>query len=326
MSYDEVLTEGIKIFSGNSNRPLAQKIAEALGLELSDLEATKYSDGECSVKINESVRGYDIFVIQSTSEPVNDNLMELLIIIDGLKRASAGRITAVMPFFAYARQDKTYHHRDPISARLVADLLVTAGADRVLTLDIHTTQIQGFFSCPMENMRGNPIFADYYSKKMKEYDGDFVVVTPNIGSVKRNRTLAESINLPIAIIDKRFKDIDSEGTTHIIGDIKDKNIIMVDDMINTGKSMCDAADDLKKNGAKRIFACCSHPIFSDAAVDKIKASAIEELVILDTINQEQYREDDQFKILSVKDVLANAIISIHNNESISRLYNNLIEL
>ncbi len=318
------LTKGIKLFAGNSNEPLAKKIAEALGIQLSDMVAGKFSDGESTVKINELVRGYDVFVVQSTSEPVNDNLMELLIILDALKRASAGRITAVMPYFGYARQDMKYNPRDPISARLVADLLYKAGADRVLSIDIHTTQLQGFFNCPMENLRGNPIFVDYYSKKIDSVEGDFAVVSPNIGAVKRSRALAEALNLPLAIIDKRIQEIDSEGKTSIIGDIKGKNIIMLDDMINTGKVIKGAAQDLKDHGVGRIFAACSHPIFAGDAVEQIKTSPIEEFVLLDTINQEKYANEEGFKILSVSGVFANAILSIHNNESISRLYNELV--
>ena len=324
MSLEANLTKGIKVFAGNSNIPLAKKIAKSLGVELSDLVAGKFSDGESTIKINEMVRGYDVFIIQSTSSPVNDNLMELLIIIDALKRASAGRITAIIPYFGYARQDMTYMPRDPISARLVADLLYVSGVDRVLSMDIHTTQIQGFFSCPMDILRGNPLYVDYYSKKIKEVEGDFVVVSPSVGAVKRNRALAEALNLPMAIIDNRLHEIDSKRVSTIIGDVKGKNIIMVDDMINTGVSMCNAAADLVENGVVKVFACCSHPIFAENAVDKIQASAIEELVILDTINQEKYANVEGFKILSICDIFANAIISIHNNQSMSRLYDSLM--
>lgn len=318
------LINEIKLFAGNSNLPLAEKIAISLGMNLSSIDAGKFSDGESYVKINESVRGYDVFVIQSTSSPVNDHLMELLIILDAMKRASAGRVTAIIPYFGYARQDMIYDVRDPISARLVADLLVAAGADRVLAIDIHTTQIQGFFNCPMDNMRGNPLFVAYYKAKMEEIAGDFVVVSPNIGSTKRNRILAEAIDVPLAIIDRRIHDISSDDTTSVIGDIKGKNVIMVDDMINTGKTMCFAAQTLIDGGAKHVFACCTHPIFSDTAVEDLSSSVIEELVILDTINQEQYAGVDKIKILSVCDIFANAITSIHNNQSISRLYNTLL--
>lgn len=318
------LTKGIKVFAGNSNIPLAKKIAKSLGIELSDMVAGKFSDGESTIKINESVRGYDVFVIQSTSVPVNDNLVELLIILDALKRASAGRISAIIPYFGYARQDMTYMPRDPISARLVADLLFKAGADRVISMDIHTTQIQGFFSCPMDIMRGNPLFVEYYSKKIQEVEGDFVIVSPSVGAVKRNRALAEALDLPLAIIDNRLHEIKGKMVTTIIGDVKGKNIIMVDDMINTGESMINAALDLVENNADKIFACCSHPIFAEEAVVKIQASAIEELVILDTINQEKYAHIDGFKILSVCDIFANAIISVHNNKSISQLYDSLM--
>ena len=318
------LTKGIKVFAGNSNLPLAKKVAKTLGIDLSDIIAGKFSDGESTVKINEMVRGFDVFIIQSTSEPVNDNLMELLIIIDALKRASAGRITAVMPYFGYSRQDMKYRPRDPISARLVADLLYVSGANIVLSMDIHTTQIQGFFSCPMDIMRGNPLFVDYYRKKIPKVEGDFVVVSPTVGAVKRNRALAESLNLPMAIIDNRLQEVESEKVSTVIGNVKGKNIIMVDDMINTATSMCNAADVVKASGANRIFACCSHPIFAEEAVAKIQASPIEELVLLDTINQEKYADIEGFKFLSICKIVANAIISVHNNKSMNRLYDNLM--
>ncbi len=324
MSIDANLTKGIKIFAGNSNGPLAEKIAKSLGVELSDLDAGKFSDGESTIRINETVRGYDVFVIQSTSAPVNDNLMELLIIIDAMKRASAGRITAIMPYFGYARQDMKYNPRDPISARLVAELLYTAGANRVLSMDIHTTQIQGFFNCPMENMRGKPILIDYYRTKIKSVGGDFVVVSSSTGAVKRNRAVAEALDLPLAIIDRRLYKNDMDNTTSIIGDVNGKNVLMVDDIINTGETICTSAEDLKNNGVDKIFACVSHPILSGNALEMIQASPIEELVMLDTINQEAYRGAKCVKILSVCDVFANAIIAIHNNESVSRLYNKLL--
>lgn len=314
-------TEGIKIFAGSSNHKLAKKITEALGIELSDMSTGQFADGESFVKINELVRGYDIFVIQSTSDPVNDNLMELLITIDALKRASAGRITAVIPYFAYARQDRKYSARDPISAKLVAELLEAAGVDRVVTMDLHSSQLQGFFNCALENMRGVPLFIEYYRRKIFETEGDFVVVSPSVGAVKRNRHLAEKLNIPLAIIDKR-----SDKGARIIGDVKGKNIIMLDDMIDTGNTICSAADALEEHGVAKVFVCGIHPILAGSADEMIRDSIIEELVILDTICHAHDRKTKDFKVLSVCDIFANAIISIHNNRSVSRFYNELHEV
>jgi len=316
-------TKGIKLFAGNSNKPLASKISQMLDINLSQCVLEQFSDGECSVKINESVRGYDIFILQSTSNPVNDNLMELLIMIDAMKRASAGRITAIIPYFGYARQDMTYRPRDPISARLVSDLIVTAGADRVLTMDIHATQMQGFFSCPMENMRGNPLFVAYYSMKMDELGDNFVAVAPNLGSVKRNRLLAESLNIPLAIIDKRINDIEEGKEAKVIGSVAGKHVIMVDDMINTGSTMLYGAETVIANGAKSVMACCTHPVLMEDALDRILESPIEELVVLDTIDRENQAGREGFKILSASGILASAITSIHENKSISRLYDRI---
>ena len=316
-------TKGIKLFAGRSNQPLAQKIAKHLDVELSDIVLDKFSDGECSVKINETVRGYDIFIIQSTSNPVNDNLMELLIIIDALKRASAGRITAVIPYFGYARQDMVYKPRDPISARLVSDLIVTAGADRVLTLDIHTSQIQGFFSCPMDNMRGNPLLVGYYKKIMADKDGDFIAVAPNEGAVKRNRLLAERLNIPLAVLDNRYDKNEGKGTANVIGNVTGKHVIMVDDMINTGDTMISGANAVMAAGALSVSACCSHPVFMNDALDKVLASPVEELVVMDTIDREDKKDREGLTILSTSAILASAIDSVHDNKSISRLYDSI---
>ena len=316
--------DGIKIFSGNSNKPLAQKIARSLGGELAICEAGQFSDGESFVKIGEIVRGIDCFVIQSTSNPVNDNLMELLITIDALRRASAGRITAVIPYYGYARQDRKARARDPISAKLVADLFQAAGADRILTMDLHSAQIQGFFSMPVDHMLGNPMLVDYYKNKIKEIDGDFVVVAPDIGSVKRSRSFAEEIDVPLAIIDKRRPEANVSEVMSVIGDVKDKNVIMVDDMIDTAGTICNAAQAMHEKGAKRIFACCTHPVLSGPAIERIQKSAIEELVVLDTIQLLDDKKIDKIKQLSVCDIFANAIKAIHNNESVSKLFDKLL--
>jgi ribose-phosphate pyrophosphokinase len=316
--------DGIKIFSGNSNKPLAQRIARSLGGELAICEAGQFSDGESFVKIGEIVRGIDCFVIQSTSNPVNDNLMELLITIDALRRASAGRITAVIPYYGYARQDRKARARDPISAKLVADLFQAAGADRILTMDLHSAQIQGFFSMPVDHMLGNPMLVDYYKNKIKEIEGDFVVVAPDIGSVKRSRSFAEEIDIPLAIIDKRRPEANVSEVMSVIGDVKDKNVIMVDDMIDTAGTICNAAQAMHEKGAKRIFACCTHPVLSGPAIERIQKSAIEELVVLDTIQLSSDKQIDKIKQLSVCDIFANAIKAIHNNESVSKLFDKLL--
>ncbi len=318
--------DGIKIFSCNSNLPLAQKIAQALDVELSDIQAGQFSDGESFVKINELVRGYDCYVIQSTSNPVNDHLMELLIAVDALKRASAGRITAVIPYYGYARQDRKARARDPISARLVADLLKASGVDRVLTMDLHSSQIQGFFDIPLDHMLGNPILIDYYKKKIKEVEGDFCVVSPDVGSVKRSRTFAEKLDVPLAIIDKRRPDANISEVMSVIGEVAGKNIIMVDDMIDTAGTICNAANAMGEKGAKRVFACCTHPVLSGPAIERIEKSAIEELVVLDTIILDDHKRIEKIKQLSVCDVFANAITAIHGNESVSKLFEKLIKL
>ena len=316
--------DGIKIFSCNSNKELAEKIAKSLGGELSKCEAGQFSDGESFVKVGEMVRGVDCFVIQSTSYPVNDNLMELLIAIDALRRASAGRITAVIPYYGYARQDRKARARDPISARLVADMIQAAGADRVLTMDLHSPQIQGFFTMPVDHMLGNPILVDYYKNKVETREGDFVVVAPDIGSVKRSRAFAEQIDVPLAIIDKRRPEANVSEVMSVIGEVEGKNVIMVDDMIDTAGTICNAAQAMLEKGAKKIYACCTHAVLSGPAIERIEKSAIEELVVLDTIALTDEKRIPKIKQLTVAEVLANAIQSIHNNESVSKLFNVLL--
>lgn len=312
--------DGIKIFACNSNRDLAKSIANSLGMELSKSEVGQFSDGETYVKIGEMVRGVDCYIIQSTSSPVNDNLMELLIMIDALRRASAGRITAVMPYYGYARQDRKARARDPISARLVADLIQTAGADRVLTMDLHSAQIQGFFTMPVDHMLGNPLLVKYYQEKVGYEKDSYVVVSPDIGSVKRTRQFAEYIDVPMAIIDKRRPEDNVSEVMHIIGEVNGKNVILVDDMIDTAGTICNAANALKERGAKRVFACCTHPVLSGPAIERIQASAIEELVVLDTIALEDCKKIDKIKQLTVADILADAIYRIHHNASVSKLF------
>ena len=277
-----MITHGneIKLFSGNSNLPLAQAIAKKLNTELGGIEVTTFSDGEISVHIEETVRGRDLFIIQSTCSPVNDNLMELLIMIDAAKRASAGRITAVIPYFGYARQDRKAKARDPITAKLVADLIVAAGADRVLTMDLHANQIQGYFDIPVDHLLGMPILAKYFKEKNMD---DLVIVSPDHGSVTRARNMAEVLNCPIAIIDKRRPEPNKSEILNIIGNIEDKNCIILDDMIDTAGTICNAANAIKDLGAKAVYAAATHPVLSGPAVERLEKSAIEELVLLNTV-------------------------------------------
>ena len=273
-----MITHGneIKLFSGNSNLPLAQAIAKKLNTELGGIEVTTFSDGEISVHIEETVRGRDLFIIQSTCSPVNDNLMELLIMIDAAKRASAGRITAVIPYFGYARQDRKARSRDPITAKLVANLITAAGADRVLTMDLHAEQIQGFFDIPVDNLLGGPTIYNHFAK-----EGNIdVVVAPDMGSVKRARKVAEKFGVPIAIIDKRRPKANVMEVMNIIGDVKGKRCFMVDDMIDTAGTICQGAQALKDLGATEIYAACTHAVLSGPAVERLEKSPITKLVML----------------------------------------------
>ena len=308
----------IKLFACNSNIPLAEKIAAQLGLPLSKCTVGKFSDGEINVSIGETVRGSDVFIIQSTCTPVNDNLMELLIMIDAMKRASAGRITAVIPYFGYARQDRKSKSRDPISAKLVADLISAAGADRVLTMDLHAAQIQGFFNIPLDHMEGMPILSQYIERKNLE---DLVIVSPDLGSVNRARKIANRLDVPIAIIDKRRPKPNVSEIMNIIGDIKDKNLLIIDDIIDTAGTLCNAANALKERGAKSVRACATHGILSGPAIDRIEASALEELILLDTIPLAGDKKLDKIKVETVAPLFAQAIQRIYADQSVSTLFN-----
>ena len=314
-----MITHGteIKLFSGNSNRPLAEAIAKELDMELSIVECGTFSDGEISVHLGETVRGRDVFIIQSTSQPVNDNLMELLVMIDAAKRASAGRITAVMPYFGYARQDRKARPRDPITARLVADLIQTAGADRILTMDLHALQIQGFFSIPVDHLVGGPLLFKYFEDKVDE---DFVVVSPDVGSVTRARNVAAKLGCNMAIIDKRRPKANQLEVMNIIGDIKGKKCLMVDDMIDTAGTICQGAEALFKNGAKEIYACCTHAVFSGPAIERIKNSHITKLVVLDTINMPEEKKIDKIEIVSAAKLFALAVENVYLDRKMSDLY------
>ncbi|MBR5806303.1 MAG: ribose-phosphate pyrophosphokinase [Oscillospiraceae bacterium] len=308
----------IKLFACNSNIPLAEKIAAQLGLPLSKCTVGKFSDGEINVSIGETVRGSDVFIIQSTCTPVNDNLMELLIMIDAMKRASAGRITAVIPYFGYARQDRKSKSRDPISAKLVADLISAAGADRVLTMDLHAAQIQGFFNIPLDHMEGMPILSQYIERKNLE---DLVIVSPDLGSVNRARKIANRLDVPIAIIDKRRPKPNVSEIMNIIGDIKDKNLLIIDDIIDTAGTLCNAANALKERGAKSVRACATHGILSGPAIERIEASALEELILLDTIPLSDEKKLDKIKVETVAPLFAQAIQRIYADQSVSTLFN-----
>ena len=313
----------IKIFSGNSNPKLAGEIAEYLGLPLGKSEVKKFSDGEISVSIHESVRGSDVFVVNPTSNPVNTNLMELLIMIDGLKRASAGRITAVIPYFGYARQDRKAKSRDPISAKLVSDLITAAGADRVLTMDLHAPQIQGFFNMPVDHLTGAPVLANYFLKKLEEEGGqeNLVVMSPDVGSINRARTFATRFNAPIAIVDKRRPKANESQVMNIIGDVRDKDIIIFDDMVDTGGTLFHAAEAIKKAGARSIRAAATHAILSGPAIEYIRTSdVIDELVFTDTIALPEEKQHPRVTVLSVAPTFAEAIARIYSDKSLSSLF------
>lgn len=312
--------KNIKIFTANSNPEFAKKIAEHLGVSIGKSEVGTFSDGEIFVNIGETVRGSDVFVVQSTCSPVNNNIMELLIMIDAFRRASAGRITAVIPYFGYARQDRKAKARDPISSKLVADLIATAGADRVLTMDLHAPQIQGFFNVPVDHLLGVPVLSKYYKEKFKGMEQETVVVSPDLGSVTRARNFAQRIDVPIAIIDKRRPKANVAEVMNIIGDIKDKNVILVDDMIDTAGTITQGAQALVDRGAKKVFACCTHGVLSGPAIDRIRDSVIDELVILDTVPLPAEKQIDKIKVLTVAPVFGEAIERIYEDLSVSTLF------
>lgn len=314
--------KGIKIFSGNSHPKLAQDIANILGTTVGESQVGTFSDGEISVNINETVRGTDLFIVQSTNEPVNDNLMELLIMIDAFKRASAGRITAVVPYYGYARQDRKAKARDPITAKLVADLLTAAGADRVLTMDLHASQIQGYFNIPVDHLLGSPILAKSFVENGFNDKDDVVVVSPDLGSVTRARKFADKLNAPIAIIDKRRPRANVSEIMNIIGDVRGKRCILIDDMIDTAGTIANAANALKDLGAKNVYACCTHGVLSGPAFERINNSAIEELVMLNTVPLPEKEGLDKFKSISVAPIFAEAIKRIYDDEPISKLFEN----
>ena len=310
----------IKIFTGNSHCKLAEDISDILGVAVGKSKVSTFSDGEISVDINETVRGMDVFIVQSTCSPVNNNLMELLIMIDAFKRASAGRITAVVPYYGYARQDRKAKSRDPITAKLVADLLTAAGANRVLTMDLHASQIQGYFNIPVDHLLGGPILAEYFISKGLEDQDDVVVVSPDLGSVTRARKFADNLHAPIAIIDKRRPKANVSEIMNIIGDVEGKRCILIDDMIDTAGTITNAANALKDLGAKNVYACCTHGVLSGPAMDRINKSVIEELVMLNTIPLSEDKESAKIRSISVAPLFAEAIKRIYDDQPISKLF------
>lgn len=309
----------LKIFSGTANRSLAEKIAQNLGQELGEAQIVRFNDGEVFVKVDETVRGDTTFIVQSTSEPVNEHIMELLIFIDAMKRASAKSIVAVIPYYGYARQDRKASPREPITAKLVANLLSSAGADRVMMMDLHAKQIQGFFDIPADHMEAMPIIAKYFINKGLRGE-NIVVVSPDVGGVKRARGLAEWLDTSIAIIDKRRPKPNVSEVMNIIGDIEGKTAIIIDDIIDTAGTICNGAKALSEKGAKEIYVCCTHPVFSGKAVERLIESPIKEVVVTDTIELPDSKRFDKLTILSVDKLLTEAIKRVFNNQSLSQLF------
>ncbi len=312
------MKNNLLIFSGNANKKLAVDICEYLKVKLGDASVDTFSDGEIRVKINENVRGHDVFVVQSTSFPSNQNLMELLVMIDAVKRASAQRITAVLPYFGYARQDRKDQPRVPITAKLVANLLTTAGADRVLTIDLHAGQIQGFFDIPLDHLFAFTIFIEYI-KKLK-LSKDVVIVSPDVGGIKTARAYAKRMDCGLAIVDKRRVNDKEAEVMHIMGDVKDKCAIIVDDMVATAGSLVEAVEAIKKAGAMDVYATITHPVLCEPAIERLKKSQLKELVVTDTIPVEKEKALKNLKVLSVSPLLGEAIKRIHEEESISVLF------
>lgn len=312
----------IKVFSGNSNPELAKAICAHLFKELGECSCSHFADGECSISVHEPVRGADVFIVQSTCKPVNDNLMELLVMIDAMRRASAGRITAVIPYFGYARQDRKAKSRDPISAKLVANLITAAGADRVLTMDLHAAQIQGFFDIPVDNLFGAPLFAKHYLDIYGKGNDDIMVVSPDVGSTARARNFSLKLGCNMAVVDKRRERANQSEVMNIIGNVEGKTCILLDDMVDTAGSLCGAAKAIVEiGGAKEVYACASHGVLSGPAIDRINDSVIKELLLLDTIPYPADRQpSDKIRYMSVAPVFAEAIQRVYEEMSISNLF------
>jgi ribose-phosphate pyrophosphokinase len=312
------MPEGIQLFTGNSNRDLAQEIADYLSISVGEATVSTFSDGEITVRLQENVRGSDVYVVQSTCTPVNNNLMELLLMVDALKRASAGRITAVMPYYGYARQDRKAQPRVPISARLIADLLTISGIDRVLTIDLHAGQIQGFFDIPVDHLYAAPVLSEYMKEK---YVNETVVVSPDAGGVERARSFAKRIDASLAIIDKRREKANVSEVMHVIGEVDGMDAILFDDMIDTAGTITQAAAALKENGAKRVVATCAHAVLSGPALQRINDSVLEDVIVTNTIPMEDKKAQcNKLTVLSVAALLGEAIRRIHEETSVSSLF------
>ncbi|MFD2671544.1 ribose-phosphate diphosphokinase [Marinicrinis sediminis] len=309
----------LKVFTCNSNPGLAREIASVIDVQLGDSTVENFSDGEIQINLKESVRGADVFVIQSTSAPVNDHLMELLVMVDALKRASAKSINVVIPYYGYARQDRKARSRDPITAKLVANLIEKAGAHRVISMDLHATQIQGFFDIPVDHLLGVPILGQYFKSKQLE---EIVIVSPDHGGVVRARKLADYLAAPLAIIDKRRPEPNVCEVMNIIGEVEGKTAILIDDIIDTAGTICLAADALKAKGVKEVYACCTHPVLSGPAMERLDQADIREVVVTNTISFENRELPEKIKVLSVAPLLGEAIVRIHEELSISKLFEN----
>jgi ribose-phosphate pyrophosphokinase len=309
------MNEMVKLITGNSNRPLAQKIGDYLKIPLCDAEIKRFSDGEIAVKINENIRRTDVFIIQSTNPPA-ENLLELLVIADAARRASAERITAVIPYYGYARQDRKDQPRVPITSRLVADLIAASGADRVLTMDLHAAQIQGFFDIPMDHLFSNPVFHDYFAN----FQSDQWVVLADLGSIKMVRNFAKKLAMPFAVLDKKRHVANQVEVLNVIGEVEGKNVLIRDDIVDTAGTLTQAAEFLIKLGAKEIYACCTHAVLSGRALESIERSPIRKVIISDTINTENRRLSGKFEILSISSIFGETIRRIHEGESVSSLF------
>lgn len=316
----------LKIFSLSSNLPLAEKIAKEVGVELGVVSSTQFSDGEVKINIDESIRGAHVYIIQSTSCPVNDHLMELLIMIDALRRASAKTINVVMPYYGYARQDRKAQSREPITAKLVANMITMAGADRVLALDLHAPQIQGFFDMPVDHLLGSPLLANYFLDNDKLNSDDVVVVSPDHGGVTRARKLAEFIHAPIAIIDKRRPKANVAEIMNIVGDVEGKTCVIIDDMIDTAGTITLAAEALMEKGATAIYACCTHPVLSGPAIERLEKSPIKKVIVTDSISLPEEKMIDKIETVTVSQLVGEAIKRIHENRSVSPLFEEKFKL
>lgn len=315
-------SQELKLFAGNSNPDLAKEICNNLFMDLGSAIVSQFADGECSISLQEAVRGCDVFIVQSTCNRVNDNMMELLIMIDACRRASAGRITAVIPYFGYARQDRKARSRDPISAKLVANIITAAGADRVLTMDLHAAQIQGFFDIPVDNLAGGNIFVKHYRNLIRKDPDDFLVVSPDVGSVARARNFAMKLGLGLAIVDKRREKANQSEVMNIIGSVEGKNCIILDDIVDTAGSLCGAVAAIKEAGARDIFACATHGVLSGPAIGRLEAAPLDELLLLDTIPYPKTAERiSKISYLSTAGVFAESIRRIHEERSLFTVEN-----